>query len=880
MSDSRGDEGTEEPSASAYGEQALRQPAPLAARADRRWVANVARIPRISGLVVLAVSAVVLIGWALDIRALQSLVPGLVTMKANTAIGLALSAAALLLRTRRPARALDVVLASVLAALVVALGGATIAEYAFRSDLHIDELVVRASADAMQTATPGRMALATAFGFLWIGASLLTIGVRTRWVERPAEWLAVATGALGLTALLGYVYGVIPVEGLGQGIQIAIHTALCLVALSVGVVAFDVDSGWTRTLLWPGAGGVLARRLLPVAFLTPLALSALRPLGTLMGMNAANGSATVAVATMLAFSVIIWRTSARLEETDRSWQVAEQGRLHLVVTAEAARHKVETERAARATAERALEAAERAVHEKDEALTVLDLVLDSTPVGFALLDRDLRYRRVNPALAAFNGLPVDALIGKTVREVMPGAANQIEPSFRQVLSTGVAVIDQERNGTSPTEPNKQRHWLSSNYPLRSKSGEIIGVGVTVIDETDRRRLEAQLRQSQKMEAVGQLAGGIAHDFNNLLTVIRSYGQLLAMELKSDEPLRHLAEEIDAAAVRAAALTRQLLAFSRQQVMQPRLVDLNTTVGGIEKMLQRLVMSDVVVETSLDPDVGAVHVDQGQLEQVLMNLATNARDAMPNGGRFIIATRNAVVDPQFPHRDAELEIPPGSYVVLSVSDTGVGMTPAVQAHIFEPFFTTKDPGKGTGLGLPMVYGIVRQSGGFVSCYSEVGRGTTFRIYLPQVDGAPESTAIPAATSRTGGRGEHILLVEDDDALRAATQYYLNRSGYVVTMTADGAEALRAMEESATPVDLVMTDVVMPGMNGRELAESLRTVYPTMRVLLTSGFTQDALLRRHALPDGMAFLEKPYSLEALAGALSRLLDGDVTRSNGKA
>jgi PAS domain S-box-containing protein len=708
------------------------------------------------------------------------------------------------------------------------------------------------------------MALSTAIGFLLIGSSQLTPGLRTSRGHQPSQWLALAAGGLGLTAVLGYVYGVIPLVGVGQGIQIAMHTAVALVALAIGVLTSDLHSGWMRTLLSRGAGGVLVRRLLPFAFFTPLLLALLRPLDDLLALRAlSDSSATVAVATMVAIAVVVWRTAAVLDATEQSWQTAERDRLQLSLREQAAQARVEAERKAR-------EVAERAVHEKEEALSVLDLVLSSTPVGFALLDDELRYLRINAALAALNGKPAEAHIGRKVRDVLPETADTIEPVFLEVLSTGVPVINAEQTETFPGTPGQERHWLASIYPVRSKPGDVIGLGVMVIDETERHRLQAQLRQSQKMEAVGQLAGGIAHDFNNLLTVVLSYSQMLVMDLEPDDPNRALAKEIEAAAVRAGTLTRQLLAFSRQQVLQPRILDVNTTVRGMEKMLQRLVMSDVAIEMHLDPSIGLVHVDEGQLEQVLMNLAANARDAMPKGGTVTIATQTVDLDHGYVTGHGPAEVAPGAYVMLTVSDTGVGMPAAVRARIFDPFFTTKEPGKGTGLGLSMVYGIVRQSRGYIWCYSEPGLGTTFRIYLPRAAGTADTSRRRTPTGQATPAGEHIVVVEDDDALRLATKRFLERSGYVVTVAASGAEALRLIESAPTPVDLVITDVIMPEMNGRELAERLRERYPTLRMLLTSGFTQSALLRDQILTDGTAFLEKPYELSTLARRLRELLD----------
>ena len=413
------------------------------------------------------------------------------------------------------------------------------------------------------------------------------------------------------------------------------------------------------------------------------------------------------------------------------------------------------------------------------------------------------------------------------------------------------------------------HWIHDEARLtRDSAGRPVEVFGSWVDITERKALEMQLLQAQKMEAVGLLAGGVAHDFNNVLTAIGGYAELVREDLPGEDARRHDVEEILRATERAATLTRQLLAFSRRQVLAPRVLDLNGVVAGVDNMLRRLIGADVELRTALGPVLGAVRADPGQLEQVIMNLVVNARDAMPRGGKLTIETANAELDESY-----ALEHPSvvaGPYVMLAVSDSGVGMDAATQARIFEPFFTTKEKGKGTGLGLATVYGIVKQSGGNIWLYSEPGRGTTFKIYLPRVDQPPEQPAAAPAPRAAPRGSETVLLVEDDEAVRALARKMLAAHGYTVLAAASGAEALKLAADHTGPIHLLVTDVVLPGMSGRELATRFQSVRPGLKVLYTSGYTDDAVVHHGVLDPGIAFLQKPFTSGTLARKVRETLD----------
>jgi len=422
-------------------------------------------------------------------------------------------------------------------------------------------------------------------------------------------------------------------------------------------------------------------------------------------------------------------------------------------------------------------------------------------------------------------------------------------------------------------------------PERNERGEIVGLFGFATDVTERKRLEAQLRHAQKMDAVGRLAGGVAHDFNNLLTVIQGRSEVLLSKLSPGDPLRVGAEEIQKAGERGVLLTRQLLTFSRKNFATPEDLDAGEVVRSMESLLSRLIGPGVRLVTRTGKWPLHVRSDRGQLEQVLANLAANARDAMPQGGEFCIEVSATEVD-----ADAKgLAVPPGPYVVISVSDQGCGMTPEVQSHLFEPFFTTKEQGKGTGLGLSVVYGIVRQSGGDVLVESELGRGSTFRVCLPRLGASeavveaalrPIAEEAPPAAARAARTGKGtVLLVEDEDAVRALAREFLTLFGYEVVETSSGEEALRVFEQVKETIDVVVTDLIMPGMGGVDLAKKLVRIKPGLRVLLVSGYARDTLEDLEFKSEGFAFLQKPYTMEDFARRIANLLRGASLGDRGR-
>jgi PAS domain S-box-containing protein len=501
-----------------------------------------------------------------------------------------------------------------------------------------------------------------------------------------------------------------------------------------------------------------------------------------------------------------------------------------------------------------------------------ELLLECAGEGIYGLDLEGRVTFINPKGASIVGYEVAELIGAPMharchhtREdggPFPGEECPIHAAMRD---GAVRAVDDDvmwtKDGVAvPVE------YVST--PIRDEGGGVTGAVVVFRDITERRRLERMIQQSQKLEAVGRLAGGVAHDFNNMLGVITGYGELMRRQLDADHPARPRLEHILKAAQRAAGLTRQLLAFSRKQVVQPRLLDLNAVVGDLDKMLHRVIGEDVELELRAGEGLGAVKADPTQLEQVIVNLVVNARDAMPKGGHLTIETANADLDEAYAaaHPPAQA----GRFVMLAVSDTGVGMDEETQRRIFEPFFTTKPPGEGTGLGLATVYGIVKQSDGYIWVYSEPGRGTTFKVYLPRVDEEPESLApsVPAATLPRGN--ETVLVVEDLESLREVIREALQEQGYTLLLASHGEDALALARRHDGPINLMLTDLVMPKLGGVDLARQIASLRPEMRVVYMSGYTDGAISRQGALPPGTVLLEKPFTADRLARAVREALD----------
>jgi PAS domain S-box-containing protein len=560
----------------------------------------------------------------------------------------------------------------------------------------------------------------------------------------------------------------------------------------------------------------------------------------------------------------MWDIAERTAESENLNEGLESRVVQRTVQLAAANQELETEVAERKSAEEALRDSEKRYR----------LLFESNPFPMWVYDLEtLSFLAVNEAAVRRYDYSSEEFLTMTIKDIRP--VEDIPALLDRVADTSGGL-------------NNLGVWRH-----RVKDGSIIDVEITSYplsfvgrsaklvlanDITERRRAEealhlseAQLRQALKMEAVGKLAGGVAHDFNNLLTAINGYSEMCLRRLKPEDTLYRHVEEIKKAGDRAAGLTRQLLAFSRKQILQPEVIDLNHIVVELSKMLQRLIGEDVDLHMGLAADLGKIKADPSQLEQVLLNLSVNARDAMPKGGKLTIETSNVHLNDEF--ADRHFSVPPGDYVMLAVSDTGCGMDALTQARIFEPFFTTKEVGKGTGLGLSTVYGIVKQSGGSVWVYSEVGQGTTFKVYFPCVAGKVEKLKADRRAPELLAGDETVLLVEDETMVREMATEILEECGYAVLQAKDGAEALLLAHQHKAQIHLMLTDVVMPRMSGRELAEELTPLRPNIKILYMSGYTDDAIVHHGVLEEGTAFIGKPFSMEALARKVRETLDATV-------
>jgi len=494
-------------------------------------------------------------------------------------------------------------------------------------------------------------------------------------------------------------------------------------------------------------------------------------------------------------------------------------------------------------------------------------LLESASQAIMSVDRNGRIVLANPKTEEMFGYSRQELLGARIEILLPESKRRAHGRDREEFFTrprvrpmgiGMDLSGRRKNGTEfPVE-------ISLSYVETTEGLFAIAF---VNDISQRKQLEDRLLQAQKMEAVGRLAGGVAHDFNNMLTVIAGYNRMILDDLSPLDPLRGCAEEVLKAADRAAALTRQLLAFSRRQVMQPCVMNVNATVVHTEKMLRRLIGEDVELVLSLPPDIGNIKADPNHIEQAIVNLALNARDAMPKGGRITVETANVHLDENYAR--THMGVKPGDFVMVAVSDTGHGMDAETRRRLFEPFFTTKEKGKGTGLGLASVYGVVKQLGGDIWVYSEPGQGTTFKLYFPRIAETASLPAVSPAESDRAPSTETILVVEDEEAVRDLTVKILRKLGHTVLAAAGGAEAIEIAKSYSGPIALLLTDVVMPNMSGRQVADHLLKLRPDLKVLYLSGYTDNTVIHHGVLDHGVEFLPKPFSREALARKIRDVL-----------
>ena len=822
-------------------------------------------------LAIVALSGSALVGWALDIEALKAFVPGMTTMKVNSAIGLAAGGLCVLALGVRTPLGRAVSLAG--ACVVAGLGLGTLFEYVANTNVGLDELLV-SDPSAASLPFSGRMSPATATGLLASGVSLalLAAGRATRSVV-AAHLLASVPAAVGLLSLAGYTYGVDRLYNLGPSVAVALHTGLCLDLLAAAILLVRHDEGLGKPFVDRPVAASVLRRVALLSVVLPFGTGLLVTLGIRAGFYEAQfAPALLAVA---ASGALVWLAfrSARILG-------AAEGEL-ILARAEA--------RAGDAQLERSRQRHVALVEELPQ------LVWTCLPNG----ECDYLSRQ----WVDYTGVPeADQLGLDWLRALHPDDRDRTHAHWLGAV-----------RGEHPYDIEFRLHGAGGAYrwfkargtPIHGEDGRIAYWFGTCTDIEDivaardlvarsKRELEAQvaaraaelmvveeqLRQSQKMEAVGQLTGGLAHDFNNLLTGITGSLELLQTRVAQGrvaEAERYVVAA-QGAARRAAALTHRLLAFSRRQTLAPRPTDVNRLVVGMDELLRRTIGPQVAMRMVAADGLWATLVDPSQLESALLNLCINARDAMPDGGRLVIETANLLLDPP---DAAERELPPGQYVSLCVSDTGTGMTAEVAARAFDPFFTTKPIGQGTGLGLSMIYGFARQSGGAARIVSEVGEGTHVCLFLPrheaEAEDAVEEAAEPAGAAPSG-QGGTVLLVDDEPTVRMLVAEVLHDLGCVAREAGDGAAALRVLQSDAR-LDLLITDVGLPGgMNGHQVADAARVARPGLKVLFITGYAENAVLSHGHLGPGMHVITKPFGIEALAGRIRELLAEELAEEGG--
>ena len=780
-------------------------------------------------------AAAVLAGWALAIPTLTAITPAWPSMASSTAAGFLFAGATLYLAAGTKRYRL---VQTSLASLVVAIGVARVCELVTGLPSGTSQWLFRQPLGGIN---PPLMVPATALGFVCIGLALL-LSNSNRHVG-AFESLSSAAGVFGWLGINHYLFGG---EALSPHVNMAVHTAALFLAISCGAFCARTDGGLMAVAVSDTVGGIIARRLVPTTLVAPILLRWLRTQGQTAGWYDTHaGWSLFTLANRALFGGLTWAAAARLHRADLRRRLAE-------------RQLIDSQRQLRAEAER--------------TGAMIETALD----GIIVMDHEGKIVEFNPAAETMFGHRAVEVVGRLLADVI------IPPDLREAHSLGLARYLASGEGPVVGGRIEVTGIRTDGTPISLELGvarmPVLGPPLFtgfLRDLTERnrgaeerQRLEAQLRHSQKMDAMGRLAGGVAHDFNNLLTVISGYSQMLrdGHTLERANAVQY-ADEILRAADRATAVTRQLLAFSRHQVAAPRNIDLNELLRELDKLLSRLIREDIALSLSLSKQAVTVRADPGQLEQVVMNLVINARDAMPEGGKLIISTTALTVDEAY--AAAHFGVAPGGYVTLTVTDTGIGMSPEVRAQIFEPFFTTKEAGKGTGLGLSMVYGIVKQSGGSIFVYSEVGQGSTFRILLPATEGQAQSPPAPSQPCCLGGH-ETILLVEDEPALQRYVRATLERSGYRVITAANGEQALRTLSDGDTPAfDLVISDMIMPEMGGAELAAELAVLQPDVPILHMSGYVE----REWAGQASTRFIEKPFTPAALLSTVRAILDAGL-------
>ncbi|MFN2577493.1 MAG: PAS domain S-box protein [Pyrinomonadaceae bacterium] len=861
-----------------------------------------AGVSQACGVAVILISVAALIGWFVGSTTLKGIRSAYIPMAPNTALVFVLIGLALIIISSisKPFEKFAWVTIAAAAVLVVA----RMSEYLASLELRVDQWIFRFPSNSVGLAPVGKMAFLTVVSFLLLIGSLLLFTSQRRWARGIGHGLSIVVAFIGATFCLGYLYGAPLMYG-GRSIPMALNTAACFMlagsALMIKGSCGNIEERRAARLALHCAHAELEQRVRARTteleeqqqYLRAIVETSPNPIFV---KNAEGRFILINKAVELAYgrpgNEILGKKEADLNGYDAEIQtfihdddeVISTLKPKFIPEEELTNSKTGETRQFQ-TIKVPLAVLGNAVHVLGVATDITErkrteqalrqteeryrLLFDTNPLPMWVYDRDSwGFLAVNEAAISYYGYSRNEFLSMTIKDIR---------SAEDVAVLIDNISDKRGFNSAGTWKHLRKDGSPIDVEIISHPLMFGGRNAKLVlanDVTERKRAEAalhhaeeQLRQSQKLEGIGQLAGGIAHDFNNLLTVINGFCALAMREVKCDDPLFGNLEEIKKAGDRATSLTRQLLAFSRRQVLQPKVLNLDTVVTDMEKMLQRIIGENIDLRAVLEPTLGNVNADPGQIEQILLNLVVNARDSMPDGGKLTIETDNVYLNEQYvkDHVGAQA----GPHVMLAVADTGHGMDRETIARIFEPFFTTKEMGKGTGLGLSTVYGIVKQSGGNIWVYSEIGRGTTFKIYLPRVGAAAEEYKRNIENARATKGSETILLVEDEDMLRKLGRQTLKGHGYCILEAANGGEAI-ALAANEGRIDLLLTDVIMPGMNGREVAIGLLKTRPSLRVLFMSGYTDDAIVHHGVLDESANFIQKPFSPDELARKVRQVLD----------
>lgn len=866
------------------------------------------RYPSVSqacGLVVILISAAALIGWFINHAALKGIHRGYIPMAPNTAVVFLVLGTALVILGNRSLTSAWLVRAAIFPAVVFIVARMT--EYLTSIELQVDQWLFKFPSESFGLAPVGKMAFLTALTLLLLSGSVLLFSwPKPRWFSRAGHALSIVVTFIGLVFCLGYLYGA-PLMYSGRSIPMALNTAICFLIAGSGLVIkgscrnaeerraareallrahdeleervrartaeLEEQQQYLRAIVETSPNPIFVKN--PEGRFTlinpAVELAYGRPASEILGRKESDlNGYHQEIQTFIHDDEEVIRTrqpkfipeeeltnpktrETRLFQTIKvPLKLPGNGTVHVLGVATDITERKQTEKALRQTEER------------------YRLLFDSNPLPMWVYDREsFEFLAVNEAAVSHYGYSRDEFLSMTIKDIR--SAEDVETLLDN-------LSDERGFNSAGTWKHRKKDRSIIDVEIISHPLSFGGRNAKLVlanDVTERKRAEEalrdteeQLRQTQKLEGVGHLAGGIAHDFNNLLTVINGFCALAMRGVKPEDPLLDSLEEIKKAGERATSLTRQLLAFSRRQVLQPKILNLDTVVSDMEKMLRRIIGENIDLRAILEPTLGNVNADPGQIEQIILNLVVNARDSMRDGGKLTIETDNVYLDEEYAKNHVGAQA--GPHVMLAVSDTGHGMDSRTMARIFEPFFTTKELGKGTGLGLSTVYGIVKQSGGNIWVYSEIGRGTTFKIYLPRVDGGTEEYKRTVEEAKPVKGTETILLVEDEDMLRKLARQTLSGYGYRVVEASNGAEAITISAQHDGEIDLLLTDVIMPGMNGSELSARLLKTRPKLRVLFMSGYTDDAIVHQGVLDESANFIQKPFAPDALAHKVREVLE----------